>query len=788
MLDLENPRNCHQPSFLPNPSEVDIKYSRQRALTLCLEWLLGSTSGRFLAFAGLGITQIIVGAELVHWFNGDDWHASFWLSWCLFIDPGTQTGLDAATHSFGNLSISAGLSIAGWIYSMTLLGLILSGVNDLLHGWREEHNRLWCTPDVALVCFNEKSLHYLKQSMCRMPKGWRRHQIVILADMDEVEMERNVLSHLGPVLRRHGVKVNCRRGSPYDLDHLQRSGVGRAKEIVLLSHSDDDASIIRRVTTMGALPEGISGNVYVDISSQEAAIALQTILPGTTIIRSHRMSMRLLCLLATDPALAACLLELDRQLVTVQATAAMDNLCFADLGKQEWFDASLCIGIQSAKRGNVVLSPPGQRKIRKGDQLLVVGGVGGSGAGERLVQTQLAVREKRARAMEENPTEHVALCGNVSLLKESGHGYSRHSKTIIILGWPVDADYMLEVIDNHASLGASVHVLSEKPVAEREAEVEGCPSLQNIKLIHHVGNRLLCRDLSALPISSADSILVLSRELRADETSSASDSECLLCAVMVMGFFAGRWGPRTRATQSEDDAPPSGAGRIICEMLSPDSERTFLQNAGLKSRCLLFRSHAYEASMIASRVASVEKFMAHRQLLQGGLYRGTAEGAPCLSNLRDEYRGSQKDRGPLLAAWQDDTNRAGISVASASRLDLSLGRNSKVFFLRGLEDAVGSAGSISSYSTSGSSQQPVFCRVGTVMDNRWDVEDSMFSPGSPTETGSAWQKWHHAGFDDSSDDRSSSGGSSGEFDESPAASRACRRWTRTGYSMSTSGP
>ncbi|CAI5523098.1 unnamed protein product [Closterium sp. Naga37s-1] len=87
---------------------------------------------------------------------------------------------------------------------------------------------------------------------------------------------------------------------------------------------------------------------------------------------------------------------------------------------------------------------------------------------------------------------------------------------ILFCGWRRDIDDMITVLEAFLARGSELWIFSDVPVEEREARlIEGGlnPSeLENVTLVHRMGNAVIRRHLEFLPLETFDSILILADE------------------------------------------------------------------------------------------------------------------------------------------------------------------------------------------------------------------------------------------------------------------------------------
>lgn len=103
---------------------------------------------------------------------------------------------------------------------------------------------------------------------------------------------------------------------------------------------------------------------------------------------------------------------------------------------------------------------------------------------------------------------------------------------ILFCGWRRDLDDMIVELDKCVTEGSELHILSTIPIDERGVLLEegGMSHLDNLKIVHHVGNMVLRRRLEELPLETFDSILILAED---DADATVADSRSLSSLLLI---------------------------------------------------------------------------------------------------------------------------------------------------------------------------------------------------------------------------------------------------------------
>jgi hypothetical protein len=126
------------------------RQGKRRARHTCVSFFVGTLRGNFITLIGIGMFLILFGA--LAWLGAGcgaescgDYPATFdsawWLSWGLYFDPGTQTGI-SALEGGKQKWVAVSFSILGFILNLILLGLIVESMRQLLDAWRATYGRI----------------------------------------------------------------------------------------------------------------------------------------------------------------------------------------------------------------------------------------------------------------------------------------------------------------------------------------------------------------------------------------------------------------------------------------------------------------------------------------------------------------------------------------------------------------------------------------------------------------------------------------------------------------------
>ena len=109
--------------------------ARPRARMSSFDFFFGTALGQFVMLALSAAALIVSGAVAWHGATGDAIDEAFWLSWGIFFDPGTQTGLEGGASMSRKLVVLL-WSVLGFVYNLVVLGRIVDAIRVYMDSLR----------------------------------------------------------------------------------------------------------------------------------------------------------------------------------------------------------------------------------------------------------------------------------------------------------------------------------------------------------------------------------------------------------------------------------------------------------------------------------------------------------------------------------------------------------------------------------------------------------------------------------------------------------------------------
>ena len=256
-----------QPGMQAFP-EGDPAITRKRSWHTHQTLLLGTLVGNFISIIAGGCLLVILGT--LSWMAvgcgqsscddyPDDFWSSLWLSWGIFFDPGTQTGIPTDEGGVQKFTVIF-FSFMGFVLNLIFLGLIVESCRKLLDGWRKIYGRIITNDHTVVLGWTDKTLFLLgelAEMMTDSKEG--RGTIVVLGELDPIEMRMEVnIAFPDWGTRWRSVKLRFMEGKAYEVDDLEKVSVWSASRVIVLGCSRlprvADSQMLTTICALRCLP------------------------------------------------------------------------------------------------------------------------------------------------------------------------------------------------------------------------------------------------------------------------------------------------------------------------------------------------------------------------------------------------------------------------------------------------------------------------------------------------------------------------------------------------------
>lgn len=388
------------------------------------------------------------------------------------LDPGTVAG---DTGSWQFLVTMLVLTIAGLFIVSALIGVIATGIDAKLADLQRGRSLVLETDHTVILGWSDAVFSIVRE-LSLANESRKRPAVVILADRDKVEMEAELRDKVEDL---RGTRVVCRTGSPLVMGDLALTNVEIARSVIVLSPGGDDPDSEVIKTLLALTHGGQSPHVVAEIHDPANLEAARLVSNDTTVLVDKSETIaRLIVQTSRQSGAAAVYTELfdfEGDEIYFHREPALAGATYADAVRR--YEAASVIGLADAD-GRVTLNPPVDTLVGESELVVVaeddsvMAGAAGSSA---------AVAADRLNREPATPP-----------------GPSR----ILIVGWNAQAALVVRELDEYASPGSTLEILTEfgDPLL---------PALTNLEVTISNGRTTDRATLAARPVEALDQIIVL---------------------------------------------------------------------------------------------------------------------------------------------------------------------------------------------------------------------------------------------------------------------------------------
>ncbi|XP_076956342.1 putative ion channel POLLUX [Bidens hawaiensis] len=435
---------------------------------------------------------------------------SLWLSWTFVADSGNHADRVGTGPRIVSVSISSG----GMLIFAMMLGLVSDAISEKVDSLRKGKSEVIESNHILVLGWSDKLGSLLKQ-LAIANKSIGGGVVVVLAERDKEEMEMDIAKLEFSFM---GTSVICRSGSPLILADLKKVSVSKARAIIVLAADENadqsDARALRVVLSLTGVKEGLRGHVVVEMSDLDNE-PLVKLVGGELIetVVAHDVIGRLMIQCALQPGLAQIwedILGFENAEFYIKRWPQLDGLRFEDV-LVSFPDAIPC-GVKVASEGGKInINPSDEYILKEGDEILVIAEDDDTYSPGPLPEIRRGPFPKKV-----DPP--------------------KFPEKILFCGWRRDIDDMIMVLEAFLAPGSELWMFNEVVEKERERKlVDGgldISGLENIKLVHRVGNAVIKKHLETLPLETFDSILILADE-SVEDSIVHSDSRSLATLLLI---------------------------------------------------------------------------------------------------------------------------------------------------------------------------------------------------------------------------------------------------------------
>ena len=328
-----------------------------------LLWLAAVTAAVVLASSAL---LAIFGVT----FSGSEdgsWVEDVWQSLLRTLDTGTM----AADAGWGPRAVALVVTIVGVLIAGTLIGLIASGVEQRVDQMQRGRSTVVESGHIVILGASSR-LPVIVEQLAIAGKGRRSNTIVVLSDQDATDLRERI----GAVEPLQRTRLVIRTGHTDRVSDLAIVGVTEARGVIVLADGDTetDAGVVNTVLAVGAALGGFGRMPIVAELNEPEMVQRLISACGTSVhpIVATIAIARLTSFTLREPGLrkvADELLDARGSDIYVRELDELTGLGFGETVRR--FDAARPIGLVSGD-GVVALNPPDDRRLVRGDRVIVI--------------------------------------------------------------------------------------------------------------------------------------------------------------------------------------------------------------------------------------------------------------------------------------------------------------------------------------------------------------------------------------------------------------------------------
>ncbi|KAI9996868.1 hypothetical protein PInf_000131 [Phytophthora infestans] len=493
-----------------------------------------------------------------------------WEAWTYLADAGTHTAL----MEEGMRIVGVLMSLTGILYFSVIMGFVVDGIRAKMDMLKKGKSNVAEQNHTLLLGWSDKSISLIRQ-ICLANASENGGVVVVLAEIEKEELEAELESQMRKEELR-GTRVIFRTGTPLLSVDLLKVSAHRARSIIIMAISSgdadrSDAAILRTVLSLKTLPE-LSGHIVAELRDIDNDPLLRLVGGNDVeILVSHDVIGRLVLMSARSPGLArvySALLGFEGNEFYFKEWPECVGVLFSGLAER--FPNATPLGIKR-KNGEVFICPKADLAVEEGDEILV-----------------LAEDDDTYKACPPVPIE----VGRVPVPPSKVSSQER----ILMCGWRRDIRDMIQLLDAVVRPGTELHMICEEPIQLRNKSLleSGLDvnTLKNLKIVHHLGNTAIRRQLEKLPWTSFTSIMILSDQSRETDIMH-SDSHSLASLLLIRDLQG-----QSLRTNSGPEAVPNYC-KCISEILDPRTQRTISTSATILKLSEFIQSNELVSCILA---------------------------------------------------------------------------------------------------------------------------------------------------------------------------------------------
>lgn len=421
--------------------------------------------------------------------EGDDYNffEIVYLTLLRMLDPGVVSD-DPLNPRFVTFMMIA--TILGLFVTSILIAIVNSGVIKKINNLRKGKSFVFEKNHTVILGWSFQVFPIISELVVAN-ENQKNMSIVILAEKDKVEMEDEIMIHVGDT---KNTKVICRTGNPIDIHNLELTNLHQARSIIIIAPEDSydpDSSVIKTILAITNNPNRVKEHLFHIVAEirdpRNVIIAEIAGREEVQLVIFDYLISRITAQTCRQPGLSVVfteLLDFSGDEIYFQNEPKLVGRTFVEAMFS--YNTSSIIGLRK-QNGDIRIKPPFDTIIEEGDKII-------------------AISEDDDTVVLSNITEYNVI--NDAIRKDP-KTYKQVPESTLIIGWNRRAPLIINELDKYVSPGSKVMILAENKNAEEQLAFH-CSDLENQVVKFWFGDTTNRKILDQLSIENYDHIIVLS--------------------------------------------------------------------------------------------------------------------------------------------------------------------------------------------------------------------------------------------------------------------------------------
>lgn len=381
-------------------------------------------------------------------------------------------------------------TVMGLFVTSILIAIVNSGVIKKINNLRKGKSFVFEKNHTVILGWSFQVFPIISELVVAN-ENQKNMSIVILAEKDKVEMEDEIMIHVGDT---KNTKVICRTGNPIDIHNLELTNLHHARSIIIIAPEDSydpDSSVIKTILAITNNPNRNKNHLFHIVAEirdpRNVIIAEIAGKEEVQLVIFDYLISRITAQTCRQPGLSVVfteLLDFSGDEIYFQSETKLIGRTFVEAMFS--YNTSTVIGIRK-ENGDILIKPSFDTVLEDDDKII-------------------AISEDDDTIVLSNITDYNLI--NDAIRKDP-KTFKPVPESTLIIGWNRRAPLIINELDMYVTPGSKVMVLAENKNAEEQLAFH-CSDLENQTVKFWFGDTTNRKILDQLSVENYDHIIVLS--------------------------------------------------------------------------------------------------------------------------------------------------------------------------------------------------------------------------------------------------------------------------------------